>query len=196
MEQSPLAPIVCTKCNFPVSRSILAISEHVICLNCQSVMDVYIFPAFFKPAEIGTDAELLTAESEASCFYHPDKRAFIICSQCGRFLCSLCDLEIKEKHICPGCLDKDKAKNKTQDLETRRTNYDQLALMLALLPLFIFYLTVLTAPIAIYISVRYWNFPLGITRRSKFRFIAAIFFASLEIVGWIAGIYYLFFHLF
>ena len=69
--------------------------------------------------------------------------------------------------------------------------YDQIALALAVLPLLIFYVTLITAPISLYIALRYWKSPRSIVHTTKWRFVVAIVFATLEIVGWGIGFFML-----
>lgn len=130
-------------------------------------------------------------EGEAACFYHPQKKAVLPCDACGRFVCSLCDCELNGQHFCPACLESGKTKGKIKSLENRRTLYDSLALSLSLLPLLIFYFTIITAPMSLFIAIRYWNAPRSLVHRTKIRFIFAVLFSSLQIVGWAIGIYLL-----
>jgi hypothetical protein len=154
-------------------------------------MQIDVFPALFSPPARGQDGEKLLVDDQSSCFYHPEKKAVIHCASCGRFLCALCDIELNDQHLCPTCLETGKKKRKLVNLENHRVQYDGIALSVALLPLLIFYVTCITAPIAIYIAIRYWRAPLSIVRRTRVRFVLAIVFASLQIVGWafaIAGL--------
>lgn len=130
-------------------------------------------------------------EGEAACFYHPQKKAVLPCDACGRFVCSLCDCELNGQHFCPACLESGKTKGKIKSLENRRTLYDSLALSLSLLPLLIFYFTIITAPMSLFIAIRYWNAPRSLVHRTKIRFIFAVLFSILQIVGWAIGIYLL-----
>jgi hypothetical protein len=84
-----------------------------------------------------------------------------------------------------------KSKGKIKNLENRRTLYDSVALSLAVLPLLIFYFTIITAPMALYVAIRYWNAPRSIVHRTRIRYVFAILFATLQIVGWGIGIYFL-----
>jgi hypothetical protein len=155
------------------------------CPNCKADLRVDLFPSFFSGLPQGDTGEILLDDSEASCFYHPQKKAVIHCETCGRFLCSLCDLEFKNRHICPSCLEHGRKKEKTRDMANHRILYDHLALWVAALPLLIFWITIVTAPMALYLSIKHWNSPSGIIPRSRARFIAAIIIAIAQIVGWI-----------
>jgi hypothetical protein len=147
-----------------------------------------VFPALFSPIEQGQSGETLLADTDASCFYHPGKKAKVICEGCGRFLCSLCDVEISQQHLCPACIESGKKKGGLSALSTRRTLHDDLAISLALLPLLIPFLgwlcTIATAPLAIWISIRHWKTPCSIVPRSHIRYVLAIAFGLLQLIGW------------
>ena len=127
---------------------------------------------------------------EATCFYHPQKKAVLPCEGCGRFLCALCDCELHGQHFCPVCLEVGRKKRKIKSLENERTLYDRIALALAVLPMLIFYFTFVTAPAALFIALRHWNSPRSIVRPSRIRLVLAIIFASLQIIGWVVVIYF------
>jgi len=128
-------------------------------------------------------------DDEASCFYHPDKQAVIPCDSCGRFLCSLCDLELDNMHLCASCLETSQEKRKIKNLENHRTLYDSVALHLAVLPVLIWFTTIITAPVAVFLAIRHWKTPSSIIRRTKIRLILAMLIAGGQIVGWTAFIY-------
>lgn len=176
--------ISCTQCNASLDREI--INKYVLmpCPSCNSLLRVDVFPAMFRRIPTGKSGEVLLEKSEASCFYHPQKKAVIVCSLCGRFLCNLCDVEFNEKHLCPSCLEKGRTKRKIKSLEDQRTCYDKIALLIAIIPMLGFWLTILTAPISLFITIRYWKAPGSIVRKTKIRFIVAFLIASLQIVGW------------
>ncbi len=178
------AVISCTKCNTPLDREIINRYELMPCPSCKSLLRPDVFPAMYREVRAGKSGEVLLETSEASCFYHPQKKAVIVCSLCGRFLCDLCDVELNEKHICPSCLEKGRTKRKIKSLEDQRTCYDRIALFIAIVPMLGFWLTILTAPIVLFITIRYWKAPGSIVRRSRIHFIAAFMIASLQITGW------------
>jgi len=154
------------------------------CPACGVPLQVEVFPALFRRINPGQSGEPIMIEGESSCFYHPQKKAVLPCQGCGRFLCALCDCELNGQHFCPACLETGKTKGKIKSLENQRTLYDSIALSLAVYPLLIFYFTLVTAPVALFIAIRYWNAPRSIVRRTKIRYVAAIVLASAQVAGW------------
>lgn len=157
------------------------------CPACGVPLVMEVFPALFRKASAGPSGEAVMVEGESSCFYHPQKKAVLPCDGCGRFLCALCDCPFEGAHFCPACLETGKTKGKIKSLDNRRTLYDNIALslpILPLLPVFTFYFTFVTAPMALYVAIRYWNAPRGILGRTRIRFVLAILIALAEIGGW------------
>jgi hypothetical protein len=152
---------------------------------------VDVFPALFRRPDLKWLDETLLAEDEAGCFYHPRKKAIVPCENCGRFLCALCDVELGDRHLCLACLETGRKKGTLKNLETRRVLYDNIALALSIFPALLFWPTIVTAPMALFIALRHWKAPRGIIPRSKVRFIMAITLATLQIMGWVWGIYYI-----
>jgi hypothetical protein len=150
-----------------------------------------VFPALFRRVVPGSAGEVLVVENEASCFYHPQKKAVRPCEACGRFVCALCDCELHGEHFCPACLESGKRKGKIKRLENERTLYDNIALGLALYPLLIFYLTIITAPMALFVALRRWNSPRSIVHPTRIRLVLAVILSSLQIAGWAAVIFFL-----
>ena len=145
-----------------------------------------VFPALFRPAGAVTSGERLTDQGEASCFYHPSKKAATLCGACGRFLCTLCDTELAGRRLCPTCIEQGRVKEEIEQLVSHRTLYDSLALSLSILPMLFFPLTVITAPIAIFVALKYWKKPGSILPRTRFRFVLAILIALAQLGGWTA----------
>lgn len=178
-------PITCAKCNKPLPRELYNTPEMAECPSCGVSLRVDVFPALFKEHEQGQTGENIIFDNESSCFYHPRKRAIVPCAVCGRFLCALCDIEFNGRHICSQCLEVGKKKRKMKRLETDRVQYDDIALTLAIFPIFLFvWPTIITAPISLFIAIRYWRSPLSIIPRTKIRFILAVLLSSLQIIGW------------
>lgn len=185
------ALIHCPKCKAALLHHACNREEFAPCASCNTPLQIEIFPAMFRRAEIGRaevgrPGEALLLEGEASCFFHPQKKAVLPCDSCGRFLCALCDCEHQGQHLCPACLEAGRTKGKIKSLESKRIRYDNMALTLALLPCLIFYVTLITAPMTLYVAIRYRNAPLGLTQRSRVKLAIAAVIASLQIAGWAA----------
>jgi len=186
-----VTPVECPKCNAPLADNLFNQPDLVPCAGCGGKVRVEVYPALSRPFTPGKDGEALVVESEASCFYHPQKKAVLPCEGCGRFLCALCDCELHGQHFCPACLEAGQKKGKIKRLEQERTLYDNIALALAVYPLLIFYFTIVTAPMSLLIAIRFWNAPRSIVHQTKARLVLAIFIAGLELTGWAVGIYFL-----
>jgi hypothetical protein len=176
--------VQCPKCQAWLLDGVFNQTELSPCPACGVPLQVEVFPALFRRINPGQSGETIMFEGESSCFYHPQKKAVRPCQGCGRFVCALCDCELNGQHFCPACLEAGKTKGKIKSLENQRTLYDGIALSLAIYPLLIFYFTLVTAPIALFVAIRYWNAPRSLVRRTKIRYITAIILASMQIAGW------------
>ncbi len=155
------------------------------CPGCGAEIRAHVFPALFRAPQATETGELAVA-GEAGCFFHPDKRAAFTCHLCGRFLCTLCKVDFKGQNWCPGCLESNSRKRKGIDFENHRVLYDSAALAFATLPfLFFFWPSIIGAPVAIYMSIRYWKAPGSILPRTKIRFLVAVLLAlgQLALMG-------------
>ena len=163
----PTTPyLLCDKCRTVLPDPFLNAPGPLGCPGCNAPLLTRVFPAFFR-AEAGARAsESVSSDEDAGCFYHPRKRAVVPCGQCGRFLCALCDLEVDGRHLCPGCVEAGRTSGGVLALQNGlllppRTLHDRLALSLAvipLIPIFLFF-TLFTAPVALFLVIRYWNEP-------------------------------------
>ena len=185
------SPVQCPACQVVLTDSVFNQAELRPCPRCDAELQIEVFPAIFRPVAPGASGEAVMVEGESTCFYHPSKKAVRPCDACGRFICALCDCELQGEHYCPVCLELGRKKGKIRNLENHRTLYDSIALSLAIFPLLIFYFTIITAPMVWYIAIRYWNAPSSIIHRTKIRYVIAIILATLQIVGWGIGGYYL-----
>lgn len=87
--------------------------------------------------------------------------------------------------MCPDCLQRNVSTERIDTLINRRTRYDSIALYLALFPMLLFYLTVFTAPVALFIAIRYWKAPGSIVSRIRWRMPLAATVSALQISGWL-----------
>ena len=155
-----------------------------LCPGCSTPVQAVVFPAFARTlAQPAPEAK--AGEGDASCYYHEANRATVSCEECGRFLCPVCDLDSGPRHLCPSCLNGHLARGTTPEFVQRRTLYDSIALTAALAPnlfLITMYLTFFTAPIVVGFTIWSWRKPGTITPRSKWRFVVALLFSSVNMV--------------
>jgi hypothetical protein len=176
--------IQCPKCRAWLLEGIFNQPEFVPCPACGAPLQIEVFPALFRKISSGQSGEVILVEGESSCYYHSQKKAVRPCDGCGRFLCALCDCELHGQHFCPACLETGRTKGKIKSLDNQRTLYDNIALALAIYPLLIFYFTLVTAPMALFVAIRYWKSPQSILHRTKVRYVTAAVIALLQIGGW------------
>jgi len=166
--------VPCTKCGSQLAGELFNTGSLIACPHCGARLQLEVFPAFFKPPEVGQTGDRVVVEVESSCFYHPQKKAVVPCEACGRFLCALCDVELDGKHLCPACLESGKKKKTIHSLEDMRMLYNRQALVLAVLPLFI------TGLAAIYVAARYWKAPPSLVRPMRWAMPVALVLGTLQ----------------
>ncbi len=74
----------------------------------------------------------------------------------------------------------------------RRTLYDGIALTLAIVPVvtvIFWFVTLVTAPLAIGVAIYGWNKPGSLVPQSRVRAILAIVIGLLELLGWVLFFY-------
>src|SRR5690348_2893654 len=127
MRASPI--LRCGGCLLPLPPDSWSGGLGSVCSRCRKTTRVTVFPAIAH-TQAGAAPEAIESEGEASCFYHPRNRASVPCEECGRFLCSLCRLDADGRAICPVCFGAGLRERKLLEFDTRRTNYDTVALAL------------------------------------------------------------------
>ncbi len=191
--------ISCDRCRTPLPDAFLNTPAPVPCPGCHAPLLARVFPAFARGGSApGLAAESIANDEDASCFFHPRKKAVVPCARCGRFLCALCDLEIDGRHLCPSCVADPAAGGGVPGAAGRtvfaneRTLHDRVALGLAVWPLLLWPFTLFCAPVAFYFAVRHWNSPKqGLIPRSRWRLVLAVVFSLTEMVCWCIFGYYL-----
>ena len=176
--------LFCPRCNQGLPEEDWNAPEMRRCSACDASFRAVTFPALLREPSLVEPAQFGT-EGDATCFYHSRKKAVIPCDNCGRFLCALCEIEFRGERWCPACLESGQRKRTNLHLETRRTNHDSIALALATLPALLIWPSLVCAPMAIYVAIRYWRAPAGILPRTRVRNYLAIGLASAQLVAWI-----------
>jgi hypothetical protein len=180
------ARLACPKCAAPWPESPAELAALTACPSCANTARVLAFPALFREAApVVAPQDQVLSEGEASCFYHPAKRATVPCGACGRFLCALCDVKLGGRNLCPGCVESGRSKGKLTELEPSRTLWDTSALMLAVVPFVLCYpISILTAPAALVVAAVGRKKPSSVIPRGRWRLWVAGVLAVLQIIGW------------
>lgn len=179
--------IACHRCKTTLRVPDFPWEELPKCPSCGTRSGVLAFPALLRPPVAAATGDAALSD-EAACFYHPGRKASIVCDACGRFLCELCDVELQGQHLCAGCLAEGRRKSKFKDLETQRMRYDVIAIQLALLPLVIMpfiIFTAVTGPAAVFCAFRYWKKMEGVLGPVKIRMAVALLVGLGETGVWI-----------
>ena len=158
-------------------------------------MDIYAFPALYGAAEKVDLSQLTVGDGDACCYEHATKKASALCSNCGRFLCALCEVPLGRETLCPDCVSGTKAKAHQSSLDTDRILYDSIALAIATWPVLIFYFVVFTAPLSLGVAIYGWKKPMSLVRQSRWRFYLALAISGLEIAGMVAFVFFLTYYL-
>lgn len=185
-----MAEVRCALCNQPRAVNDLMAAGVGTCPRCGRQSTVAAFPALYdraiKPPALPADAP---REGEASCFYSPGRRATKECSHCGVLISDTWAAQWGSETVCLKCLEHLRQKGEDSRFQSSRVLWDNVALVLALLPLtFIFWWAVFfSAPAALFIAIRHWNSPRSIVPRGRARLVIAIILASLEVCGMAFG---------
>jgi hypothetical protein len=155
------------------------------CPECLAGIRADLFNAFHRPLDQPTTGESVQIQGQAECFFHPGKKAVAPCAECGRLLCALCEVPFEGHSLCMNCLQTGRSKGRIANLEGSRFLYDALALYLAFLPILFIFITLVTAPAAVYVVVRYWKTPTSVLPRTRYRFVVALLIAVVQIAGWV-----------
>jgi hypothetical protein len=188
--------VFCDNCSSTLRVPLTNANASYTCpsLGCGQTGYLYVFPALFRPPEAPNKGENVLVEGESTCFYHSGKVAAVACDQCGRFLCSLCDIDMGHQHLCATCIESGTSREEHHALPPSTLYYDELSLLIAILPvcsLFMVWVTCLTAPLALGLAVVGWNKQRTVMPRGKWRFVLAGTASILEIIAWCVLMVYL-----
>jgi hypothetical protein len=152
------------------------------CQHCGSALEFLAFPA--QHAARGQARAQIALSEDAACFFHADNRADAVCEGCGRYLCAVCQVDFVGARLCPQCISTQSTAKKNS--ERGMLLHDSVALTSALVPLIIWPVTLVTAPVAFGYAIYAWRKPLSVTRRSRWRIVVAGILTLLCMLGWTA----------
>ena len=181
--QSPPA-LRCPACDGELLISELQSAATNSCPACEKALTVRWYPALTRK-ETDKAGRRILLEEESACFFHESKQAESLCEDCGRYLCALCEIVFEGKTLCPACLETAQEKESMDSLVRERFRHDSLALMLALLPILLWPITIITAPAAVVYAIFRWNSAGSLVRSGKRGFAAAILLGLAQIGFWL-----------
>jgi hypothetical protein len=155
-----------------------------MCGRCHAEFDFFPFPAL-TAERVRVAPQAARVAEDSVCFFHGENRAEVVCDDCGRLLCAVCAISFAGRRVCPSCIAAAKT-SEAASVVRQRVLYDGLALALALFPILLWPLTVLTAPAALGVVIAGWNKPNSLIRgQGRARLIVAGIIALLEIAAWV-----------
>jgi hypothetical protein len=178
--------LTCRNCGAAQDVRLRSTQVETTCSSCEHRTTVEAFPALWQLPQEAAAGERLLVDDDSACFYHAEKKAAIVCEECGRFLCALCDTPFEGRHLCPTCVERRIEKPREGAVQSSYTYHDSIALALAVLSFvpFFWYLSLFLAPVSLYIAVRYWRTPLSATPRGRWRIVAAAILSIAALVMW------------
>lgn len=179
--------LTCPACGAALGPYGLDAVQEAHCPACRATLRGQLFPAWWK-APAKPEAKFDRAmEGEAVCFFHPANRAVLACDACGRFVCTICDLPVGTRHLCPVCLSKGLGKEKLPEILPRRFLWARTALLFAILPILclIWPAWVISGGTAVILAILSWWRPVSLVRgRQRWAAIFAIVFGIVQMAGW------------
>jgi hypothetical protein len=161
------------------------------CPACHAEVEAFIFPAL-QSGPVARPQIVVAQESEAVCFFHSRYSAATTCDQCGRFLCRLCTIDVGTRRLCAECLAQLRKQKDETGLIHHTALFDNTALFLVMAPtvtIALSFLTIISAPAALFLSIYYWPRQWTLLRRSRLRFGMAGLLSILMIACWAVLIY-------
>jgi hypothetical protein len=190
--------LTCPACGAALGPYGLDAAQEAHCPACRVGLRGQVFRAWWTAERDDAPRFERALEGEAVCFFHPGNRAILPCDTCGRFLCTICDLPVGSRHLCPVCLSKGLGKEKLPEIIPRRFLWSRTALYLGVVPIFIsiaiWPVLFITGAMAVIIALVGWKRPGSLVRgRQRWAAVVGTVGGLLQIAGWI-GMLFLFFY--
>jgi hypothetical protein len=165
----------CPRCLTPLEIPLRNSMRTNACPICEARVITHVFPALLRPATVTPRRDTAALTDESTCFNHASKRAVAVCEDCGRFVCSLCDVPAPKtaRHQCVSCFEQSMRREVGPDLSADRTRMDDVALSVSVLGTLVFYFSPITVPVVCWLIIRHWRQPQSMAPRSRWRFVVA-----------------------
>ena len=186
--------LTCPECGLALPFHALDPNQELTCTGCRRPLRGQVFRRWsapdFKPA-LGSERAL---DGDAVCFFHASNRAALACDACGRFVCTVCDLQVGARHLCPACLSTGLDKQKLPEIVPRRFLWSQAALVIGLLGLFpgliMWPFVIVSGPLGIFFALFGWKRPGSlVTGQRHWMAVVGIILCLAQIVTWFTIIF-------
>ncbi|MEI9894522.1 MAG: hypothetical protein WDN28_11705 [Chthoniobacter sp.] len=186
--------LTCPACGAALGPYGLDATQEAVCPACRVGLRGQLFRAWWTPPASGLATFERAMEGEAVCFFHPSNRAALPCDSCGRFLCSVCDLPVGSRHLCPVCLSKGLGKEKLPEIISRRILWSRTALWLGVVPLFLsmalWPVLFMSGGAAVIVALVGWNRPGSLVRgRQRWAAVLGLVLGLLQVGLWFGVIF-------
>ena len=161
---------------------------------CGDAHDVWLFSSITRE-RTEYEAHAVLEEGESACFFHPNRPAVAICEVSGRMICELCVTEWEGKTVSFEALQTVLKGGAGKRRSHGHIRWDDVALALATFPLLLWFITVVTAPVALFISLWFLaegsdecgaSEPLALSR-GRWALVCADRFLGLAFAWWTRG---------
>ncbi|MDF1825452.1 MAG: hypothetical protein P1U68_12470 [Verrucomicrobiales bacterium] len=169
----------------PTCRNVLSVNREVTSLNeecpvCHRGVDIKVFPRLFREPvrKIETKAP---GDDEAACTFFPELKADKVCDECGCLMSEKASARWGDEDICLPCLHRLREEVKSPPFLAKSALNDNraLALVTLLAPM-----SLITAPVALWLLLRNRKGAAGIFPRSRWRWWLALILSIGLIIGW------------
>lgn len=172
----------CPTCKRRIREADWIDAQSCTCGFCRTYFEGLTFPAATRMRVVPKPQAVAVAD-DSTCFFHAQNQAEKVCESCGRFLCSVCAIPFDGATRCPNCIAAQTTKSPT--VIPKRVLWDGLALTVAIVPLFVWPFTLVSAPLALGLVIYGWNKPGSLVRgRSLWRLIVAGLFSLVQVCAW------------
>ncbi len=171
----------CPACSgrLQVGRQVDTVEER--CPVCRSQVTMRVFPRFYR-GYASEEKAIVAADDEARCAFFPELRAEKVCDECGCFMSSRATVNWGGRDTCMPCLYRLREVRKSPEYAGKASLHDRRALaMVTWLAPF----TLFTAPIALFVLLRYRNEPAGFVPRKRVVWWIAFVLASGWLFAWL-----------
>jgi hypothetical protein len=183
--------VSCPSCAQWIPLASPGVPETLTCGACGRQVTAVEWPAASHDAERGRLPGAMVA-GEAACFACPDRAATGVCEGCGSYTCPACEAEWFGASLCLNCLHARRELAGETGFRSRTLVYDNIALMLLVLPIICvpFYglmLSILASPIILFLVIRHRHSPRGLPPRGPLRLVLAGGLALLLMISAVGG---------